>query len=1117
MQARLLRSPLVAVLLALIMISTSALGSANAGASSGHLFAAPVQADGQPDLVVTDVTWSPASPYTGDAVRFSAVVQNRGAAPTPEGVVIGGVFRVDDSVVSYTDTYKSSVAPGASVTVTANGGGSSGNGTWIAQEGTHTVGFLVDDVNRIAESDESNNDLTLAQPLTVTTRRGPNLVVTGVAWSPVEVRAGSAITFSAMVANQGTEPTPAGAAVTVRFSVDGVPVGTDARYSSPLAPGGSATITASGAWSARAGTHRVATVVDPADRIAEIREDDNALAIDFAVARDGTEVARRSDSFVDSIGVATHLSYYDTPYGNYEGIVKPRFRESGIRHLRDGADIGNQDVIRKLNDLATIGVHSTLILDWRHPEQAVEAAKALKPSLAAVEGANEVNIFNPELFPDQIREYHNRLYAAIKADPQTAYLPVLAPSLAYGTEDSEELGPVSCDVGNMHPYQGGHLPDAGLADGIAAARDVCPGKPYMATETGYNNALNSSVGQPAISEQAGAKYIPRTYLDFFRSGVQRTFVYEFIDEFYDPDMTNPEARFGIVRRDGTPKPAFVAMKNLIGLLGDRGPSFTPGTLRYTLGGNVTNLRHVLLQKRDGRYYLVLWLNARSYDLSAKKDVDVPPQSVTLGLQTQIKAATTYLPSRIAEPRRNYLGPKTIVLSVPDEPLVVELTPGKRTGRPGLPDLVVERVRSQPAQIKAEDEVRFSATILNAGRMPTPPHTGYRVAFQVDGKTVAWGQAPARPLGPGERVTVTAQNGPAGSATWAAIGGRHTIGATVDDQRQVTEADETNNSSEPYTVDIPGGTPDLTVTGLASSPAEPQAWDDVVFEATVTNRGSGTSPEGVDHVIEFTVDGQRVALAVGHTQGLAPGDSVTLTANAGGPGDRGVWAAVYGDHTVAARVDPGNLIEEKDETNNTLQRELAVRGDPAAPGPLPQPWQNRDIGDVGIAGKAGWRDGKFTLKGSGSDIWDSSDQFHFVYQGLHGDGEITARVTSLTNTNGWAKAGLMIRESLTPGSRNVSVFMTPDNSVNAQGRESTGGGSYSYRPASLDGLQVPQWVRLVRQGDTITSYVSADGADWKQVDAKPLGMGEDVYVGLALTSHDNTQVGTATFENVSVTP
>ena len=124
----------------------------------------PGSGSGQPDLIVTDVSWSPANPAPGNAVTFSATIKNQGTAPTPSGVIHGVLFSVDGMPVTWSDNSTASLDPGASRTVTANGG-PSGSSTWTATAGTHTILANVDDVNRIGESNESNN--TLSEPMTV--------------------------------------------------------------------------------------------------------------------------------------------------------------------------------------------------------------------------------------------------------------------------------------------------------------------------------------------------------------------------------------------------------------------------------------------------------------------------------------------------------------------------------------------------------------------------------------------------------------------------------------------------------------------------------------------------------------------------------------------------------------------------------------------------------------------------------------------------------------------------------------------------------------------------------------------------------------------------------------
>jgi hypothetical protein len=166
-------------------------------------------------------------------------------------------------------------------------------------------------------------------------------------------------------------------------------------------------------------------------------------------------------------------------------------------------------------------------------------------------------------------------------------------------------------------------------------------------------------------------------------------------------------------------------------------------------------------------------------------------------------------------------------------------------------------------------------------------------------------------------------------------------------------------------------------------------------------------------------------------------------------------------------------------------------------------------------------GTYTITGSGADIWNvngvEADQFHFAYKMLTGAGSIIARVDSVENTNGWAKAGVMIRESLNPDSAHAFACVTPANGVASQGRPSTGGASFN---TNQTGITAPYWVKLERSiSGLFTVSHSADGSSWEQVTGaipENIQMSSNVYIGLALTSHDAAQTCQAVFSNFSTT-
>jgi hypothetical protein len=182
--------------------------------------------------------------------------------------------------------------------------------------------------------------------------------------------------------------------------------------------------------------------------------------------------------------------------------------------------------------------------------------------------------------------------------------------------------------------------------------------------------------------------------------------------------------------------------------------------------------------------------------------------------------------------------------------------------------------------------------------------------------------------------------------------------------------------------------------------------------------------------------------------------------------------------------------------------------------LPSPWLGMDIGNVGLVGNAAYFDGTFSLQGAGDGIRSMADAFYFVYQPLTGDGSIMARVASLANTNGWAAAGVMIRENLDANARHALVAVTPENGTYFIYRMVAPGGDSDGTQGTV--VTAPYWVKLTRAGDTFIAHQSADGSNWMQISsAVTISMAPSAYVGLALTSHNNEVLNTATLNNVSV--
>jgi hypothetical protein len=288
------------------------------------------------------------------------------------------------------------------------------------------------------------------------------------------------------------------------------------------------------------------------------------------------EVAAAADSFVQSVGVNIHLSYANI-YSNF-GLVKSMLAELGVKHVRDGGQAYDDPALMtrihgRMKDLnLTLGIKANYIADafgdpsaWdfsdtRGMDSVVKYAGAA--TIESFEGLNEWNSKRDARpnWAGEVRQRQQAIWAHVTSKyPQ--YL-VVGPSFTNYV-DACTVGDLSGyqHLGNMHPYPAGEPQTASLQDNIANLQCVNgTSDALVSTETGYQNALQSTSRNRAVSELASGKYVPRLYLAAFNSGVRRSYGYELIDE--GVSNTDAEARFGLYRNDGSPKPAATALRAL---------------------------------------------------------------------------------------------------------------------------------------------------------------------------------------------------------------------------------------------------------------------------------------------------------------------------------------------------------------------------------------------------------------------------------------------------------------------------------------------------------------------------------------------------------------------------
>lgn len=413
--------------------------------------------------------------------------------------------------------------------------------------------------------------------------------------------------------------------------------------------------------------------------------DSDAVAAGEASSALATVTAQSADAFIETIGLNTRLTNVGTVYGRFTDIIKPRLAELGVRHLRDGGLTKANDgwmntVYGRMRELGALGIKFDLVMF--PAENAPDSSSIYQwdrflnyagPVAENFEGLNEWDLRgrSPE-WATKVASYQQALWAKVKNDPRIAGRPVFGPSMGLSPNARFVANLNSwLNYGNLHAYPGGNPPSRFLAYNTEWMNYISPGKRYVVTETGYHNALQWQLDHPAVSEYAASHYIPRLFLEYFAAGYPRTYLQELIDAGPD-NITNRESSFGLLRNDGSPKPAYTALKNMITLLKDKGPGFQTGSLSYTLSGDQTNLKTLLLQKRNGTFYLAMWQGGPAYDLEAKRDIIQAQRGVTITFSAPVRQTQQFTPLTSTAPFARKVNPTAIFVGVPDHPVLVEI-------------------------------------------------------------------------------------------------------------------------------------------------------------------------------------------------------------------------------------------------------------------------------------------------------------------------------------------------------------------------------------------------------------------------------------------------------------
>jgi hypothetical protein len=191
--------------------------------------------------------------------------------------------------------------------------------------------------------------------------------------------------------------------------------------------------------------------------------------------------------------------------------------------------------------------------------------------------------------------------------------------------------------------------------------------------------------------------------------------------------------------------------------------------------------------------------------------------------------------------------------------------------------------------------------------------------------------------------------------------------------------------------------------------------------------------------------------------------------------------------------------------------VATRRVRRRPGLCPSTWSCVDIGNPIRAGNQSLAGGVWTMQGSG-DIWGSTDQFHFDWRKLRGNGSVSARVLSQTKTNAWAKAGVMLRAGTEPGAPFYAALVTPGNGFFVEYRAAPN--AWFTQSTAVRGT-VPRYLKITRDGGSFSAYGSSNGSTWRLIPGSTttLKLPATLLGGLAVTSHVGTVLGTVKIDHV----
>ncbi len=393
-----------------------------------------------------------------------------------------------------------------------------------------------------------------------------------------------------------------------------------------------------------------------------------------------------TSSFLQNLGINTHLGYGNTPYYGQSQNVISALRYLGINTIRDQPPGYTHDPTTADANaaLAAAGVQFDALVvgngavDVTDTIAEVAAFEQTYPgSIAAIEGPNEINAW-PISYEGTTDTYAagvqvtQDLWTAVQSNPSLEAVPVYALTLSYGitgvAAGEGQLGDLAPYVtyGNAHVYaSSSNVWQENMPYWLPILKQDTPGLPAVITETGYTTTPSY------VDELSAAKYNLNTFFENALNGIPRTYLYELVDEHASATDTNVQDHYGEFHNDWTPKTGATAIHNLTTVLQSAGSGTASTRLSYSVNG-LPATGHSFLLGSGTVFDLAVWIDATVYDPTNAADIAAPAYPVTVNLGATYSNVAVYDPMIGTAPIATYSNVSTVSISVVDHPLIVQV-------------------------------------------------------------------------------------------------------------------------------------------------------------------------------------------------------------------------------------------------------------------------------------------------------------------------------------------------------------------------------------------------------------------------------------------------------------